>query len=124
MQAEDVVRLDAGDWRDAAGKGWLATRNTIAALALELTGVSNPHNTSNNAGLRKLTRERGANGCGCRKAIRMSYTICTVKRFMGVSIMMIFPIWCTAWPIIFAVPRNWPGSWVGEKDAENQSDIQ
>ena len=31
MQAEGVRMVDAGDWRDGAGKGWVAVRNAAAA---------------------------------------------------------------------------------------------
>ena len=56
MHAAAVRTLAAGDWRDAAEKGWLAARNATAALILETTGVHNPHSTRINAGLRQLAR--------------------------------------------------------------------
>ena len=59
MHAAAVRTLAAGDWRDAAEKGWLAARNATAALILETTGVHNPHSTSINAGLRQLAQQRG-----------------------------------------------------------------
>ena len=59
MQARAEALLAAGDWRDAADKGWLAVRNATAALVLETTGVHNRTSTQINAGLRKLARERG-----------------------------------------------------------------
>ena len=124
MQAEAVALLDAGDWRDAAEKGWFAIRNATAALVLGMTGGYNPHNTSINAGIHKLARERG----GEWLRLRESYTDVVYnlhgERFMGVSTMMIFPIWCAAWPITFVAPWNWPGSGVNKRGAENQSDIQ
>lgn len=59
MQAEAVRMLEAGDWRDAAEKGWLAVRNATAALVWEVTGVQNANSTHISAGLRKLAQERG-----------------------------------------------------------------
>ena len=59
MQAEGVRMIDAGDWRDGAGKGWLGVRNAAAALVLEVTGVHNRTTSHIHAGLRKLARERG-----------------------------------------------------------------
>ena len=59
MHAAAVLTLAAGDWRDAAEKGWLAARNATAALVLETTGVHNPHSASINAGLRQLARRGG-----------------------------------------------------------------
>ena len=59
MQAEGVRMIDAGDWRDGAGKGWVAVRNAAAALVLEVTGVHNRSTSHIHAGLRKLARERG-----------------------------------------------------------------
>ena len=58
MQGEAVRMMDAGDWRDAADKGWLAARNATAALVWEVTGVHNQTSTQINAGLRRLARER------------------------------------------------------------------
>ena len=59
MQAEGVRMIDAGDWRDGAGKGWVAVRNAAAALVLEVTGVHNRSTSHIHAGLRQLARERG-----------------------------------------------------------------
>ena len=59
MQAEGVRLIDAGDWRDAAEKGWRAARNATAAVVWDVTGVHNQTSTHINAGLRKLARERG-----------------------------------------------------------------
>ena len=59
MHAAAVRTLAAGDWRDAAEKGWLAARNATAALVLETTGVHNPHSTGINAGLRRLAGRGG-----------------------------------------------------------------
>ena len=59
MQAEAVRLMDAGDWRDAAGKGWLGVRNATAALVLEVAGEDNATSRKINAGIRKLAQERG-----------------------------------------------------------------
>ena len=59
MHAAAVRTLAAGDWRDAAEKGWLAARNATAALVLETTGINNPHSTGINAGLRRLAWRGG-----------------------------------------------------------------
>lgn len=59
MQAEGVRLMDAGDWRDGAGKGWLGVRNATAALVWAVTEVNNRSTTQIHAGLRKLGRERG-----------------------------------------------------------------
>ena len=59
MHAVAVRTLAAGDWRDAAEKGWLAARNASAALVLETTGVLNATSTGISAGLRLLARQRG-----------------------------------------------------------------
>ena len=67
MQARAEELLVAGDWRDAAEKGWLAVRNATAALVLETTGVDNRTSTKINAGFRKLTRERGGEYAALRK---------------------------------------------------------
>lgn len=67
MQAEGVRLIDAGDWRDAAEKGWLAVRNATAALVLDVTGVHNRTSTHINAGLRKLAQERGGEWVLMRK---------------------------------------------------------
>ena len=66
MHAAAVRTLAAGDWRDAAEKGWLAARNATAALVLETTGVHNPHSTRINAGLRQLAR-RGSSWAELRR---------------------------------------------------------
>ena len=58
-QAAAERLLNAGDWRDAAEKGWLAARNATAAAVLEVTGVPNSKSTGIGTGLRRLARERG-----------------------------------------------------------------
>ena len=68
MQAEGVRMMDAGDWRDAAEKGWLAVRNATAALVWEVTGVDNPNSKKINDGLRKLAQERGGEWLEMRKS--------------------------------------------------------
>ena len=59
MQAAGARLMDAGDWRDAAEKGWRAARSATAALVWDLSGVHNQTSTQINAGLRTLARERG-----------------------------------------------------------------
>ena len=59
MQAEAVRLMDAGDWRDAAGKGWLGVRNATAALVLEVAGEDNATSRTISSGLRKVSQERG-----------------------------------------------------------------
>ena len=58
-QATAERLLNAGDWRDAAEKGWLAVRNATVALTLEVTGVHNNTSTGITGGIKKLSRERG-----------------------------------------------------------------
>ena len=69
MQAAAERRLDAGDWRDAAEKGWLAARNGAKALLLEVNGAAplspkggwgdSPRTPNIPAGLRHLAHRRG-----------------------------------------------------------------
>ena len=59
MQAVAERLLDAGDWRDAAEKGWLAARNGTKALLLEVNGADNPRTPNITAGLRHLAHRRG-----------------------------------------------------------------
>ena len=68
MQAEGVRLMDAGDWRDAAEKGWLAVRNATAALVWDVTGVRNRTSSHVNAGIRKLAQERGGEWVQLRRA--------------------------------------------------------
>ena len=58
-QAAAERLLAAGDWRDAADKAWLATRNATAALALEVTGVDHANSTRIYGGISRLAKERG-----------------------------------------------------------------
>ena len=59
MQARAEELLAAGDWRDAAEKGWLAVRNANIALVWAVTGVHNRTSVQINTGLRKLANQRG-----------------------------------------------------------------
>ena len=68
-QAAAARLLDAGDWRDAAEKAWLATRNAAAA-ALEVTGVDHANSTGIEAGLRRLSRERGGEWARLQQSYR------------------------------------------------------
>ena len=67
MQAEAVRLMDAGDWRDAAGKGWLGVRNATAALVLEVAGEDNATSRTISSGLRKVAQERGGEYAELRK---------------------------------------------------------
>ena len=58
-QAAAERLLAAGDWRDAADKAWLATRNATSALVLEVTGVAQANSTGIYGGLSRLAKERG-----------------------------------------------------------------
>ena len=59
MQAAGVRQLDAGDWRDAAAKAWLAARNASKALLLEVNGADSPRTPNISAGIRALAHRRG-----------------------------------------------------------------
>ena len=59
MQAVAERLLDAGDWRDAAEKGWLAARNGTKALLMEVNGDDPPRTPNISAGLRHLAHRRG-----------------------------------------------------------------
>ena len=69
-QAAAERLLNAGDWRDAAEKGWLATRNATAAAVLEVTGVNNSGSKGITAGINKLARERGGEWARLRQSYR------------------------------------------------------
>ena len=59
MQAEGERLLAAGDWRDAAEKGWLAARNATKALLMEVNGDNSPRTPNITAGMRTLAHHRG-----------------------------------------------------------------
>lgn len=59
MQAAGERLLAAGDWRDAAEKGWLAARNASQALLLAVNGADNPRTPNISAGIRALAHQRG-----------------------------------------------------------------
>ena len=59
MQAAGERLLAAGDWRDAAEKGWLAARNASQALLLEVNGEDQPRTPNISAGIRALAHQRG-----------------------------------------------------------------
>ena len=59
MQAAGERLLAAGDWRDAAEKGWLAARNASQALLLEVNGEEQPRTPNLSAGIRALAHQRG-----------------------------------------------------------------
>lgn len=58
-QAAGERLMAAGDWRDAAEKGWLAARNATAAVVLEVTGVDNSNTSGIATGIRHLAHQRG-----------------------------------------------------------------
>ena len=57
--AEATRMIDAGDWRNAAEKGWLAATAATAALVWSITGVH--HQTENDISddIRTLAYQRG-----------------------------------------------------------------
>lgn len=59
MQAAGARLLAAGDWRDAAEKGWLAARNASQALLLEVNEEEQPRTPNISAGIRALAHQRG-----------------------------------------------------------------
>ena len=59
MQAAGERLLAAGDWRDAAEKGWLAARNASQALLLEVNGEEQPRTPNLSTGIRALAHQRG-----------------------------------------------------------------
>ena len=56
IHAEAARLIDAGDWRNASEKGWLAA---TAALAWNLTGVHNQTETDISLALSSLAHQRG-----------------------------------------------------------------
>ena len=58
MQTEAEALLSAGDWRNAAEKGWLAATAATAALIWSITGVHYQTETDINAGLNDLLYQR------------------------------------------------------------------
>ena len=59
IHAEATRMLDAGDWRNAAEKAWLAVRDATAALIWNLTGVENHTETDVSLGIGALSFQRG-----------------------------------------------------------------
>ena len=58
MQIEAEALLSAGDWRNAAEKGWLAATAATAALVWDVTGVHYQTETDISSGLRTLVYQR------------------------------------------------------------------
>ena len=54
MQIEAEALLSAGDWRNAAEKGWLVATAATAALVWDVTGVHYQTETDISSGLRTL----------------------------------------------------------------------
>ena len=59
IHAEATRMIDAGDWRNAAEKGWLAATAATAALVWSITGVHHQTENDISAGIRTLAYERG-----------------------------------------------------------------
>ena len=59
MQSEALVRLEAGDVRDAAEKAWCATLRATAAMLLAETGEPMPISPMVTRLFGRLSRERG-----------------------------------------------------------------
>ena len=58
MHTDAEALLSAGDWRNAAEKGWLAANAATAALVWDVTGVHCQTETDINAGLNDLLYQR------------------------------------------------------------------
>lgn len=59
MQASALQRLEAEDWRDAAGKTWCAARNATKALVLEVDAEGAQRSTKIEVAMRNMARRRG-----------------------------------------------------------------
>ena len=59
IHAEAEALLAAGDWRNAAEKGWLATAAAAAALVWSITGVHHQTENDISVGLCNLSYQRG-----------------------------------------------------------------
>ena len=59
IHAEATRIVNAGDWRNASEKAWLAVEAATAALIWDLTGVENRTEADISAGIRTLAYERG-----------------------------------------------------------------
>ena len=57
--AEATRMIDAGDWRNASEKAWLAVRDSTAALIWNLTGVENRTETDVSVGICNLSFQHG-----------------------------------------------------------------
>ena len=58
IHAEATRIVNAGDWRNASEKAWLAVEAATAALIWDLTGVENHAEADISAGIRKLAYQR------------------------------------------------------------------
>ena len=63
MQRQALERLEVGDLRDAAEKGWCATRRAAEALILARTGKRSPNTSAVSRELRALGRTDEAVYC-------------------------------------------------------------
>ena len=59
MQSTALQRLEAEDWRDAAGKTWCAARNATKALVLEVDAEEARRSTKIEVAMRNIARRRG-----------------------------------------------------------------
>ena len=59
IHAEATRLIDAGDWRNASEKGWLAATAATAALAWNITGVHHQTENDISLALSSLAHQRG-----------------------------------------------------------------
>ena len=59
MQSTALQRLEAEDWRDAAGNTWCAARNATKALVLEVDAEEARRSTKIEVAMRNIARRRG-----------------------------------------------------------------
>ena len=96
MQAAGERLLAAGDWRDAAEKGWLAARNASQALLLEVNGEEQPRTPNISAGIRALAHQRGGRFVELKPSWRRWLITCIARRSTAASMWTTFPTWCAA----------------------------
>ena len=59
IHAEAARLIDAGDWRNASEKAWLAVRDATAALVWSITGVHHQTENDISVGICNLSFQRG-----------------------------------------------------------------
>ena len=62
IHAEATRLIDAGDWRNAAEKAWLAARDATAALVWNVTGVHHQTETDISVSFSALVHQRRGQG--------------------------------------------------------------